>query len=203
MSPDPAPGSLRARKAARTREAIVAAAVTLFDEQGYDRTSVAQIAARADIGERTFFRYFADKEEVLFGDDDELLEVIDAELAPATPGEAPATAAVRAARSVAARLAEWAALLPARERVIAATPALQARSLLKHARCAAVAAQALAGRYGMPAERAVVLARVVQTCAVAAYEQWCAEPDGGGLPARLDQAFAVAAVELAPFAIPG
>jgi len=62
--------SLRERKRARTRQAIVDAAVDLFDRNGYEGTTVADIAAAAEIGTRTFFSYFASKEEVLFPESD-------------------------------------------------------------------------------------------------------------------------------------
>ena len=60
----PATPSLRDRKRARTRQAIINAAVELFERNGYDGTTVADIAAAADIGTRTFFSYFASKEEL-------------------------------------------------------------------------------------------------------------------------------------------
>lgn len=58
--------TLRERKRERTRAAIVAAGTDLFARVGYDETTVADIAAAADIGTRTFFSYFASKEELLF-----------------------------------------------------------------------------------------------------------------------------------------
>jgi len=57
-------GSLRDRKRARTRHALVEAATDLFESKGYDETTVADIAASAEIGTRTFFSYFPSKEEV-------------------------------------------------------------------------------------------------------------------------------------------
>ena len=61
---------LRDRKRARTRQALVDAATELFERNGYDETTVADIAAAAEIGTRTFFSYFASKEELLFPESD-------------------------------------------------------------------------------------------------------------------------------------
>ncbi|MEV7779892.1 TetR family transcriptional regulator [Kitasatospora sp. NPDC088351] len=58
---------LRDRKKARTREAIRTAALDLFEEQGFERTTVDQICRRADVAHRTFFRYYPSKESLLFG----------------------------------------------------------------------------------------------------------------------------------------
>ncbi|MEU1284289.1 TetR family transcriptional regulator [Kitasatospora sp. NPDC005856] len=58
---------LRERKKARTRETIRTAAFDLFEEQGFERTTVDQICRRADVAHRTFFRYYATKEALLFG----------------------------------------------------------------------------------------------------------------------------------------
>ena len=81
--------SLRERKRARTRTALITAAADLFERNGYDETTVAEIAAAADIGTRTFFSYFASKEELLFPDADSRVEATVAALAARAPDDQP------------------------------------------------------------------------------------------------------------------
>ena len=95
---------LRERKKARTRAAIQRHALRLFREQGYDTTSVSQIAEAAEVSESTFFRYFPTKEDVVLWDeyDPRIVDVFHAQ-----PAELSPIAALRAAfRDVLARLSE-------------------------------------------------------------------------------------------------
>lgn len=92
---DPAP-SLRERKRERTRRALVAAAAKLFARKGYDETTVAEIAAAAEIGTRTFFSYFASKDDVLFPDSDARVRATLAAIADRDPAERPVDVLVRA-----------------------------------------------------------------------------------------------------------
>src|ERR687891_2767716 len=80
-----APG-LRERKKQRTREAIVDAAFELFDERGFDGTTIADIAEKADIAPRTFFSYFPSKDDVVFHDFEERYEMIAGWLRDRDPG---------------------------------------------------------------------------------------------------------------------
>lgn len=92
---DPTPG-LRDRKKARTRDAIAEAAIALFLERGVDATTVEDIAAAADVSPRTFFRYFASKDDVVF---DAFGEQIDRLLGllHARPADEPVFTSLRAA----------------------------------------------------------------------------------------------------------
>ncbi|WP_433513252.1 TetR/AcrR family transcriptional regulator [Nonomuraea sp. CA-143628] len=67
---------LRVRKRQRARDEIVAAAYELFAERGYADVTVADIAERAEAGRTTFFRYFGDKQEVVFADEQEWLDKV-------------------------------------------------------------------------------------------------------------------------------
>ncbi len=81
--------SRRERRTVETRTAILAAARALFDERGYHETTVDDIAARADVAQRTFFRYFPTKEAVLFGPAEDIRALMLAELAARPLDEAP------------------------------------------------------------------------------------------------------------------
>jgi AcrR family transcriptional regulator len=83
----PAMAGLRERKKSRTRAAIRQQALRLFRERGYDATTVAQIAAAAEVSESTFFRYFPTKEDVVLRDDMELLAAAALEAQPPALGQ--------------------------------------------------------------------------------------------------------------------
>src|SRR6478672_13350113 len=93
--------SLRDRKRERTRRALIDAAADLFERKGYDETTVAEIAAAADIGTRTFFSYFASKEDILFPDSDTRTRIAIQAIADHDPAEGPVDVLVRALETVA------------------------------------------------------------------------------------------------------
>lgn len=89
-----APATRRARHAVRTRQQIVDAALALFLEQGFEATTVDEIAERADVSPRTFFRYFPTKEALLFHDLDDRLADVQQRIEARPPDEGPAEALV-------------------------------------------------------------------------------------------------------------
>ncbi|MEV6135631.1 helix-turn-helix domain-containing protein [Nocardia sp. NPDC051990] len=93
------PSALRDRKRERTRRALLEAAVELFENRGYEETTVADIAAVAEVGTRTFFNYFASKEELLFQEQDERVRAAVAAIATRRPGERPVEVLLRALRA--------------------------------------------------------------------------------------------------------
>jgi len=97
---------LRERHMDRTRAAIVDAALKLFAEQGFTETTVDAIAERADVGRRTFFRYFPAKESVLFHDIDAQIQATLDSLSARPQGEPPFEALVAVLRESAGRFSE-------------------------------------------------------------------------------------------------
>lgn len=106
------------------------AALDLFTEQGYDRTTVAQIAQRANLTERSFYRWFPDKREVLFGGSAELEKHFVAAIGSAPEGTDPLSTLI-AAFSTAREVIRPRDFLRKRSAVIAANPPLQERELIK------------------------------------------------------------------------
>jgi len=132
-----------------SRGRLEQAAYELFLGQGYEQTTVADIAKRAGLTERTFFRHYADKREVLFGGSaalqDQLLRELDR-----LPSTLPTIEAVRiAVEAIASLLHGRRALARERQRIVAAHADLQERELIKRATLTAALAQALQRR-GVP-----------------------------------------------------
>src|SRR6516165_3132694 len=130
-----------------SRGRLQEAALALYAEQGFDQTTAAEIAARAGVTERTFFRHFADKREVLFGGSAILGERIVTGVAGAPATDGPLDAVARGLDAAAAMLGEFRRdLSRQRYAVIAANPELRERELAKMAAYAAAVAGALRER---------------------------------------------------------
>lgn len=162
------------------------AAVELFRERGYDRTTAAEIASRAGVTERTFFRYFPDKREVLFDGQAVLLDALTASIA-AAPAELGALDTLFwAFRSVTKLLENNRPFSEPRQEVISATPALHERELSKLEALSDALALSLQTR-GVPDLAAPLAARIGMASFAHVTLSWL-ENDKLGLAERLNQA---------------
>jgi AcrR family transcriptional regulator len=118
----------------------------LYVENGFEQTTVAEIARRAGLTERTFFRHFADKREVLFAGSSPLEDFLVEAVAKAPAELAPIDAAAAGLEAAGALLQERRAFAQQRQDVIAANPDLQERELIKLASLAAALARTLRTR---------------------------------------------------------
>jgi AcrR family transcriptional regulator len=150
------------------------AAAELFADRGYDQTTVADIAERAGLTERTFFRHFSDKREVLFSGQeqfqDTFVRAVAAAPATATPVEAVAAGLYAAGDLLQGR----AELAPQRQTIIDAHPDLQERELIKMARLGTAAAAALRER-GVAEPAATLTADTGVAVLRIAFTRWLAE----------------------------
>lgn len=141
MTEDQAPAdSLTDRKRRRAKETIRRAALDLFSERGFDSVSVTDIAERAEVGRTTFFRYFGDKQEVLFSEPAEVADAPRSPPAPTEPIGSSMTAALAAARRLVIGYVEGITADPAayqrHQELVGSHPELYARSLVKQRRYA-------------------------------------------------------------------
>ncbi len=177
-----------------TREEIERVAMRLFTTVGFDATTVDDIATAAGIGRRTFFRYFASKNHVVWGRFDDGLETLRQRLAQAPPDQPPGAALREAVVAFNELPAEQVPVHRQRMTLILTVDGLQAHSTLMYARWRGVVAEFVAGRTGEPVDALLprLVGHVMLGAAVAAYEQWLADPEAE-LTALLDGAVARAA----------
>jgi len=124
---------------------IARAALELYGKRGYDRTTVAEIAQRAGVTERTFFRHFADKREVLFGGSHALQDLMVGAVTR-TPASASPMDAVGAALQASAAVLNDREFSRQRQAIVAASEELRERELIKMATLTSAIADALRGR---------------------------------------------------------
>jgi len=196
---------LRERKKARTREALQAAAMTLFARKGFEGTTVEEIADACEVSPRTFFRYFPTKEDVLFADAAARRERLLAAIAE-RPLDEVAFAALRAAmQALAVDYGHDRAALVARSKVVQASPQLQAYKAEHQHGWEADVADVLERRAisaGVPVDREELqLVTAVATAALrVALDAWIADARGPDLGVLVDAAFARLASGFAPAA---
>jgi AcrR family transcriptional regulator len=154
--------SLRDRKRRQTRGRIAEAAFALFDERGFDEVTVDDIAAPAEVGRKTFFRYFGDKEKVVFSRESDTLRELDSEDDPATSALPDLTAALGESRRLVVAL--WAeARHAAHARLVDKHPELADRHTRKLRHYADRLEQHLVSR-GTPRPAAILAAQIALAC---------------------------------------
>jgi AcrR family transcriptional regulator len=157
------------------------AAFALYGERGFEQTTVAEIAERAGLTERTFFRHFADKREVLFAGADALRELLVSTVTGASPSLAPIDAAATGLEAAGALIQEGQELAQQRQAIIAASAELQERELIKLASLASALAEALRRR-GVNEPAASLTAEAGIAVFKVAFERWVEEIDQQDLP---------------------
>jgi AcrR family transcriptional regulator len=157
--------------------------MTLYAEQGFEQTTVAEIAARAGLTERTFFRHFADKREVLFYGMDLARDLLERAVADAPASASPMEAVGAALQAFGAMLQENPERVLLRSAIVAANADLRERELIKLAAFASALADALRQR-GIPDPAASLAAETGIAVFKVAFERWVSascEPDLAGV----------------------
>jgi AcrR family transcriptional regulator len=191
MSSPAATVGLRERNKLRRREQITDAALRLFAERGFDGVTIEEIAAAADVSRRTFFRYFARKEDVVVGWKRQMADELRAALAERPREEPPLDAVHRALATVAAGYAERRELTLGLMRLFESGPALAHDA--DYPAWDAALADGLAERLGVDPARDSeprLVANVGFAVLAATVESWAASGGGDDLIARLDEGFA-------------
>jgi AcrR family transcriptional regulator len=183
----------------RVRQDLAAAAMHLFATQGYEATTVDEIAASAGVARRTFFRHFRSKEEAIFPDHDDTLVRVQAVLDDAEPHEHPLDTVCRGITEVLRMYAESPETSVERYRLVREVPPLREREITSVARYERLFTGYLLGHFDEAAHRDgdddPLLAEVAASAVVAAHNhvlrRWLRAGGKGDVEAQLDRAFAV------------
>jgi AcrR family transcriptional regulator len=165
------------------------AAMALYGERGFEQTTVAEIAERAGLTERTFFRHFADKREVLFAGSSSLQELLVTRLGDTPDSVPPLDAIATALDAAGVLLEERREYAGQRAAIIAANAELRERELIKLASLAAALADTLRRRgvaepaASLAAEAGIAVFRI-------AFERWISGPDQPALPQVIRESLA-------------
>ena len=163
--------------------------MTLYAEQGFEQTTVAEIAARAGLTERTFFRHFADKREVLFYGMDMARDLLTRTIAEAPASATPMEAIGAALQALGAVFQENPERVRLRNAVVSANAELRERELSKLEAFAAAVAGALRDR-GIPELTASLAAETGIAVFKVAFARWISEPGEPDLPGILAESMA-------------
>jgi len=164
----------------------MSAAIELFDEQGYEATTVAEIATRAGLTKRTFFRYFSDKREVLFSGSHELQRLWLEGVAAAPAGATPLAVVAAGLDPVAEMFTARHNFARIRAGIIEANPELQERDLIKLQNLAGAIKAALVQR-GVSANAAILAAQAGVTVFHVAFANWVQQDDPTAFRRLMDE----------------
>jgi AcrR family transcriptional regulator len=183
---------LRERKKEKTRQALESAALTLFAEKGFDGTTVDEIVEACDVSQRTFFRYYSAKEDVLFADGDQRLDALLAELARRPADELPMRAVQAAFQATTADYAQDRERLLLRSRIFDGSSSLRSHKFERQQSWEGAVTAALRERDAQrggnaPTLQLRLVAGAAMACLRAALNQWL--ESGGDLPALVDDGF--------------
>lgn len=173
---------------ADARGRLEEAALALYGERGFEQTTVAEIAERAGLTERTFFRYFADKREVLFWGAGRLQEFLVSAVVSAPDSAVPINAVIAALEAAGADFQERREHSVQRQAVIAANAELRERELIKLAKLASALAGAL-HRRGVAEPTASLAAEAGITVFRIAFGRWINDTSGRDLPQHIRESF--------------
>ena len=180
---------LREQRKARTSASIASAALELFAARGYAAVTVSEVAAAAGVAERTLYRYFADKDDLLFAEDEQMRAALHSAV-ERQPGEQPPFSVLREASADVARTLQGRRREVARRaQIIASSAALMARDRAKKVAWEAVLAKGLSRR-GVPSAQAALLGRIGVACQDEALSRWLGQdPPHRTLALELDATF--------------
>ncbi|MDQ4491728.1 TetR family transcriptional regulator [Sinomonas sp. ASV486] len=183
---------LRERKKAKTRRLIQDVALRLFAAQGYDATTVEQIAAEAEVSPSTCFRYYPTKEDLVLSDEYDPTLIAALEKAPLDAGFVGAfRAAIRVGFTTFYR--EDRERVLERMRLTLTTPALRNRILAANHEISHLFGDVIARRLGIAEDdpRIAIAAGALMGALTAVLERWVADDGRGDLPAMMDSALAL------------
>jgi len=155
---------------------LLKAAMELFVDRGYDQVTVTEIAERAGLKKRSFFRYFADKREVLFGGAPTFEQTVVTGVLEAPEAMQPLDAVVASLAAAGAGLTSWGEPVRLRQQVIASSPELRERELIKLASLTTQVADALIRR-GVEELTASLTAQAGMAAFTTAFERWAKSAD--------------------------
>ncbi|MEU6578486.1 helix-turn-helix domain-containing protein [Streptomyces sp. NPDC046805] len=195
--------SHRERKRQRTRQAIIDAGADLFERRGYEGTTIADIADAAEIGTRTFFSYFASKEELLFPESDARVAAAVAAIEAREPADRPADLLLRALQDVNETTTEMAGpTARLRMRLTQSVPAVRGRALQEQLDAQLEIARHLQAAFPdeLDAVQAAAMVGAFIGAVTGALQVLLAEPDALTDPQRLQQRMQAATeIALRPF----